>query len=69
MAEFRAPFVQGLPRFTGGAVGFIGYDASVGFEPALADAWKQASGPATTAIDERTRPGSCCSTRCSRSTT
>ena len=42
MAEFRAPFVQGLPRFTGGAVGFIGYDASVGFEPALADAWKQA---------------------------
>jgi anthranilate synthase component I len=27
MAEFRAPFVPGLPRFTGGAVGFIGYDA------------------------------------------
>jgi anthranilate synthase component 1 len=42
MAEFRAPFVPGLPRFTGGAVGFIGYDASVGFEPALADAWKNA---------------------------
>src|SRR3954467_11945542 len=42
MAEFRAPFVQGLPRFTGGAVGFIGYDASVGFEPALADAWQKA---------------------------
>jgi anthranilate synthase component I len=42
MAEFRAPFVQGLPRFTGGAVGFIGYDASVGFEPALADAWANA---------------------------
>jgi anthranilate synthase component I len=40
MAEFRAPFVPGLPRFTGGAVGFIGYDASVEFEPALADAWK-----------------------------
>ena len=43
MAEFQAPFVQGLPRFTGGAVGFIGYDASVGFEPALAEAWKTAA--------------------------
>jgi anthranilate synthase component 1 len=43
MAEFQAPFVQGLPRLTGGAVGFIGYDASVGFEPALADAWKNAA--------------------------
>src|SRR5512132_1196238 len=32
MAEFRAPFVPGLPRFSGGAVGFIGYDASVEFE-------------------------------------
>src|SRR5205809_6544641 len=42
MAEFRAPFVQGLPRFTGGAVGFIGYDASVGFEPALGEAWQNA---------------------------
>jgi anthranilate synthase component I len=39
MAEFRAPFVQGLPRLTGGAVGFIGYDASVEFEPVLTDAW------------------------------
>ena len=43
MAEFRAPFVQGLPRFTGGAVGFIGYDASVAFEPALAAAWDKAA--------------------------
>jgi anthranilate synthase component 1 len=43
MAEFRAPFVQGLPRFTGGAVGFIGYDASVAFEPALAPAWERAA--------------------------
>jgi anthranilate synthase component 1 len=42
MAEFRAPFVPGLPRFTGGAVGFIGYDASVEFEPVLAGAWKDA---------------------------
>jgi anthranilate synthase component 1 len=44
MAEFRAPFVPGLPRFTGGAVGFIGYDASVEFEPVLAEAWKNVPG-------------------------
>jgi len=43
MAEFRAPFVQGLPRFTGGAVGFIGYDASIVFEPSLAGAWEKAA--------------------------
>lgn len=42
MAEFRAPFVPGLPRFTGGAVGYIGYDASVSFEPALSEAWENA---------------------------
>jgi len=43
MAEFRAPFVPDLPRLTGGAVGFIGYDASVGFEPALKGAWDRAT--------------------------
>ena len=43
MAEFRAPFVPGLPRLSGGAVGYIGYDSSVVFEPALADAWSSAS--------------------------
>jgi anthranilate synthase component 1 len=42
MAEFRAPYVPDLPRFTGGAVGFIGYDASVMFEPVLGDAWTKA---------------------------
>ena len=42
LAGFQAPYVPGLPRFTGGAVGFIGYDASVLFEPALEDAWRQA---------------------------
>ena len=42
MAEFRAPLVPDLPRFTGGAVGYIGYDASVRFEPALADTWARA---------------------------
>jgi anthranilate synthase component 1 len=43
MAEFRAPYVPDLPRFTGGAVGFIGYDTSIRFEPALAEAWSRAS--------------------------
>jgi anthranilate synthase component 1 len=43
MAEFQSPFVPGLPRFTGGAVGFIGYDASPVFEPALRGAWQRAS--------------------------
>src|SRR5262245_17991808 len=43
MAEFRSPFVPGLPRFTGGAVGFIGYDASPLFEPALTTAWDGAA--------------------------
>jgi anthranilate synthase component 1 len=33
MAGFRAPYVPGLPRFTGGAVGFLGYDAAAWFEP------------------------------------
>jgi anthranilate synthase component 1 len=42
MAEFQSPFVPGLPRFTGGAVGFIGYDASPVFEPALLEAWTKA---------------------------
>jgi anthranilate synthase component 1 len=47
MAEFQSPFVPGLPRFTGGAVGFIGYDASPVFEPALEEQWQRArwSGP------------------------
>jgi anthranilate synthase component 1 len=33
MAGFHAPFVPGLPRFTGGAVGYLGYDAASWFEP------------------------------------
>jgi anthranilate synthase component 1 len=33
MAGFHAPFVPGLPRFTGGAVGYFGYDAAAWFEP------------------------------------
>ena len=41
MNEFQSPFVPGLPRFTGGAVGFIGYDAAPVFEPALSGAWQR----------------------------
>ena len=33
MTGFRSPFVPGLPRFTGGAVGYLGYDAAAWFEP------------------------------------
>ena len=33
MAQFNSPFVPGLPRFTGGAVGYLGYDAAAWFEP------------------------------------
>src|SRR6266480_3323732 len=37
MADFRSPFVPGLPRFTWGAVGYLGYGAASWFEPVLAD--------------------------------
>jgi anthranilate synthase component 1 len=33
MAGLSSPFVPGLPRFTGGAVGYLGYDAAAWFEP------------------------------------
>ncbi len=33
MADFRSPFVAELPRFTGGAVGYLGYDTAAWFEP------------------------------------
>jgi len=33
MNGFQSPFVPGLPRFTGGAVGYLGYDTSAWFEP------------------------------------
>jgi anthranilate synthase component 1 len=32
MADFKSPAVPDLPRFTGGAVGFLGYDATTWFE-------------------------------------
>jgi anthranilate synthase component 1 len=33
MTQFQSPLVAGLPRFTGGAVGYLGYDAVPWFEP------------------------------------
>jgi anthranilate synthase component I len=42
MAEYRAPAVPGLPRFTGGAVGYLGYEAATWFEPTLV---KSMTGP------------------------
>ena len=37
MAEFRAVDLPGLPPFTGGAVGYIGYDAVRFFEPTVGE--------------------------------
>jgi anthranilate synthase component 1 len=42
MAGFHAPFVPGLPRFTGGAVGYLGYDAAAWFEPVKLQAQAEA---------------------------
>lgn len=36
MNSFQSPFVSGLPRFTGGAVGYLGYDTAAWFEPTTA---------------------------------
>ena len=44
MADFRSPFVPDLPRFTGGAVGYLGYGAASWFEPVLGDLGKGADG-------------------------
>ena len=44
MIEYRSPAVTDLPRFTGGAVGYLGYDMGPSFEPTLEPAW--ANGPA-----------------------
>ncbi|MFN8061874.1 MAG: anthranilate synthase component I [Vicinamibacterales bacterium] len=40
MADYRAPHVPGLPRLTGGAVGYFGFDAAPWFEPALGPTWQ-----------------------------
>ena len=41
MAQYHSPWVEGLPRFTGGAVGFLGYEAAAWFEPTLRARWKR----------------------------
>jgi anthranilate synthase component 1 len=40
MAGFHSPYVPGLPRFTGGAVGYLAYDAAAWFEPVTLQASK-----------------------------
>src|SRR6478672_9486616 len=35
IAEFQSPFVPDLPRFTGGAVGYLDYDTAEWFEPSV----------------------------------
>ena len=47
MADFRSPFVPDLPRFTGGAVGYLGYGASSWFEPVLGDLGTSSDGADT----------------------
>ena len=44
MTDFRSPFVPNLPRFTGGAVGYLGYGAASWFEPILGDLGKADDG-------------------------
>ncbi|MFN3884270.1 MAG: anthranilate synthase component I [Rhodocyclaceae bacterium] len=40
MARFKVPDIPGLPRFTGGLVGYFGYDTVRYIEPKLADTQK-----------------------------
>src|SRR5262245_136013 len=44
MNGFQSPFVPGLPRFTGGAVGYLGYDTAASFEPATMRSGEPAPG-------------------------
>src|SRR5919198_6416338 len=44
MADFRSPFVPDRPRFTGGAVGYLGYGASSWFEPVLGNLGESTDG-------------------------
>jgi anthranilate synthase component 1 len=47
MNSFQSPFVPGLPRFTGGAVGYLGYDTAPWFEPGVARSRDGVGSPAT----------------------
>ena len=44
MKEYHSPVVDDLPRFTGGAVGYLGYDSARWFEPKLASSWSDGPG-------------------------
>lgn len=52
LAGCRSPSVPGLPRFTGGAVGFLGYEAAGWFEPSLTPVWDAEYGEPRTADSE-----------------
>jgi anthranilate synthase component 1 len=54
MNSFQSPFVPGLPRFTGGAVGYLGYETAAWFEPAVARAASDAS---ATGVAEQDQAG------------
>src|SRR4029079_9569229 len=47
MADFQWPFSPELPRFTGGAVGYLGYGAASWFEPVLGDLGSSSDGADT----------------------
>jgi anthranilate synthase component 1 len=52
MNGFQSPFVPGLPRFTGGAVGYLGYDTAAWFEPAVARTGVDSGSPGDASRDE-----------------
>ena len=52
MADFHSSFVPGLPRFTGGAVGYLSYEAARWFEPSLQRAWDRPLSPTTDGDDD-----------------
>ena len=52
MTEYRSPGVADLPRFTGGAVGYLGYDSAPWFEPTLKTAWSRGPAAEEGAADE-----------------
>lgn len=41
MVQYESPDVDQLPRFSGGAVGFLGYEAAAWFEASLEPHWKK----------------------------
>ena len=51
MNRFQSPFVPGLPRFTGGAVGYLGYDTASWFEPGVARPAQEGAGSPASSDD------------------